>query len=446
MCLQAAAAAQPVAPVDAPPAATSVVRSEEPLNLRQAIERALETHIKTRVNKEKIRESEARAAQAWAEINPTVTFNANQYNRTINLASQGLSGSNLPIPAFVGPFYTFDARVQVLYNFLDSAKRWRIKAAEVGKLVSEQELELARQQVDLLTATAYVNLLSARHARQAGLADLALTNKNLELARHQKQQGVAAGIDVTRADAQRVEQELRQASLDDKVRRANLELARLMGTPLATQYLPDESDLPPVEQGMTNESATQEGLANRIELKVARLREEQLDKEISAADAEDSPKMGIVADYGFAGNTPAQNVFGTHNVGLTLQVPIFDGGVSDAKMDVLKSQLEQSKLQRQDQEIQVEQDVRSSFLKLQLARQQIVTARASLVLAQKEMTMATDRFAAGLGTSVELVDAQAKLARARDAEVQALVAYQLAQVELAASIGKPELIIGGNKS
>jgi len=433
-------------PVSAPPAATAVVKSEEPLNLRQAVERALETHLKTRINKEKIRESEARVAEALAGLNPTVTFNANQYNRTINLASQGLSGADLPIPAFVGPFYTFDARVQVLYTFLDAAKRWKVKAAEIGKLVSEQELVLARQQVDLLAASAYVNLLSARHAQQAGLADLALTNKNLELARHQKQQGVAAGIDVTRADSQRVEQELRQAALDDKVRRANLELARLMGTPLGTQYLPDESDLPPLEQGLTVESASKLGFENRVELQVARLREEQLGHEISAADAEDSPKMGLVADYGFAGNTPAQNIYGTHNVGLTLQVPLFDGGLSDARMDTLKSQLEQVKIQRQDQEIQVEHDVRSSFLKLDLARQQIVTARASLVLAQKEMTMATDRFAAGLGTSLELVDAQAKLARARDAEVQALVAYQLAQVELAASMGKPELFIQGGKS
>ena len=423
-----------------------MVRSEEPLTLRQAVERALETHLKTRINKEKIRESEARVAEALAGLNPTVTFNANQYNRTINLASQGLSGADLPIPAFIGPFYTFDARVQVLYTFLDAAKRWKVKAAEVGKLVSEQELVLARQQVDLLAASAYVNLLSARHAQQAGLADLALTNKNLELARHQKQQGVAAGIDVTRADSQRVEQELRQAALDDKVRRANLELARLMGTPLGTQYQPDESDFPPLEQGLTVESASKVGFENRVELQVARLREEQLGHEISAADAEDSPKMGLVADYGFAGNTPALNVFGTHNVGLTLQVPIFDGGLSDARMDALRSQLEQVKIQRSDQEIQVEQDVRSSFLKLDLARQQIVTARASLVLAQKEMTMATDRFAAGLGTSLELVDAQAKLARARDAEVQALVAYQLAQVELAASMGKPELIIQGGKS
>jgi len=433
-------AAQPVAPVAAPPA---MVFKEEPLSLQQAVERALETHVKTRVNKEKIRESEARVAEAWAGLNPTVNFNAGQYNRSINLAAQGLSGASLPIPIFVGPFYSFDARVQFLYNFLDASKRWKVKASEVGKLISEQEFVLARQQVDLLAASAYVQLVSARNARTAGLADLALTNKNLELAQHQKQQGVAAGIDVTRADSQRVEQELRQSNLDDRVRRANLDLARLMGTPLGTQYLPDQAELPPIEQGLTPEAAFKIGFENRVELQVARLQEEQLGHQISAADASDSPKMGLVGDYGFAGNTPALNVFGTHNVGLTLQIPLYDGGLSEAQMDTLKSQLEQVRLQRHDQEIQVEQDVRSSFLKLDLARQQIVTARASLVLAQKEMTMSTDRFGAGLGTSLELVDAQAKLARARAAEVQALVAYQIAQVQLASSMGKPELILGG---
>lgn len=436
MGLTSGVAAQPAAP-------PVVVGKEEPLSLQQAVERALETHIKTRVNKEKIRESEARVAEALAGLNPTVSFNAAQYNRSINLAAQGLSGANLPIPAFVGPFYSFDARVQFLYHFLDASKRWRVKASEVGKLISEQELVLARQQVDLLAASAYVQLVSARNARAAGLADLALTNKNLELAQHQKEQGVAAGIDVTRADSQRVEQELRQSNLDDRVRRANLDLARLMGTPLGTQYLPDQAALPPIEQGLTQEAAFRIGLENRVELQVARLQEEQLGHEISAADASDSPKMGLVGDYGFAGNTPALNVFGTHNVGLTLQIPLFDGGLSEAQMDGLKSQLEQVRLQRQDQEIQVEQEVRSAFLKLDLARQQIVTARASLVLAQREMTMSTDRFGAGLGTSLELVDAQAKLARARDAEVQALVTYQIAQVQLASSIGKPELILGG---
>lgn len=419
-----------------------LAQSEEPLTLRQTVDRAVQTHLKSRLNLEKIRESEAHLAEAWAGLNPTVTLNANQYNRTINLASQGLSGSELPIPALVGPFFTFDSRVQVIYKFLDASQRWKIKSAEVGKEISAQEYELARQQVDLLAASAYINLLSSLHAQQAGLADLQLAEKNLELARHQKEQGVAAGIDVTRADARRVEQQLKQAQLDDKVRRGHLELARLTGAPLQTRFRPEESALPPLE--MTLEAARAVAEEHRVELRVARLKEDQLKHQVSAAEAEDSPTMNVAADYGFAGNTPSQNIFGTHNVGLNLQFPLFDGGVSEARADAFRSQLRQAEIEHEDQRVQVEQDVRSSFLKLELARQQIVTARASLVLAQREMTMSSDRFAAGLGTSVELVDAQAKLARARDAEVQALVAFQLAQVELAANVGRPELMFEGD--
>ncbi|MBN9415225.1 MAG: TolC family protein [Candidatus Eremiobacteraeota bacterium] len=429
----------------APLAAQPLPPVEEPLTLRQTVDRALESHLKSKLNLEKIRESEAHLAEAWAGLNPTVNLNANQYNRTINLASQGLGGSSLPIPSLVGPFFTFDARVQVVYKFLDASQRWKIKSAEVGREISRQEYELARQQVDLLASTAYINLLSALHAQQAGQADLQLAQKNLDLARHQREQGVAAGIDVTRADARRVEQELKQAQLDDKVRRGNLDLARLIGAPLNTHYRPQESALAALEDGLTVEAANQVAQEHRVELQVARLKEEQLHHEVSAADAEDSPTMNLAADYGFAGNTPTQNIFGTHNVGINLSIPLFDGGVSDAKSDTFRSQLRQAEIEHQDQQLQVEQDVRGSFLKLQLARQQIVTARASLVLAQREMTMSSDRFAAGLGTSVELVDAQAKLARARDAEVQALVAYQLAQVELAANMGRPELVLQGEK-
>ncbi|ODT74301.1 hypothetical protein ABS71_05815 [bacterium SCN 62-11] len=390
----------------APLAAQPLPPVEEPLTLRQTVDRALESHLKSKLNLEKIRESEAHLAEAWAGLNPTVNLNANQYNRTINLASQGLGGSSLPIPSLVGPFFTFDARVQVVYKFLDASQRWKIKSAEVGREISRQEYELAR---------------------------------------HQREQGVAAGIDVTRADARRVEQELKQAQLDDKVRRGNLDLARLIGAPLNTHYRPQESALAALEDGLTVEAANQVAQEHRVELQVARLKEEQLHHEVSAADAEDSPTMNLAADYGFAGNTPTQNIFGTHNVGINLSIPLFDGGVSDAKSDTFRSQLRQAEIEHQDQQLQVEQDVRGSFLKLQLARQQIVTARASLVLAQREMTMSSDRFAAGLGTSVELVDAQAKLARARDAEVQALVAYQLAQVELAANMGRPELVLQGEK-
>lgn len=380
---------------------------------------------------------------AWAALNPQVQFSAGQSNRTANLAAQGLAGGAFPIAPFLGPFYSFDSRVQLVYNLMDAANRWKVRTTQLGQELAQDELLLARRQVGVLTSLAYVNLVSAQHAQKAGLADLALAQRLVELAQHQKQAGIAAGIDVTRAQTQLTEQLLRQRQLDDRVDRASLELARLMGTPLNARFAPDESPLPPVDPALTPEAATDQARQYRVELQLARLRENILDTEISAAQASDSPRLGLVADYGFSGNTPGSNVYGTHNVGLSLQVPLYDGGLSQAQTQALQSQLEQAHLQRQDQEIQVEQEVRSSFLKLQLARQQIETAGAAVALAEKEVTMSTDRFRAGLTNSLEMVTAQTNLTRARDAQVQALVSLQLAQIELAASMGRPELILPG---
>ena len=421
------------------------VQPEQPITLRQAVESALETHLNTRLSRERIRESEARIGQSLAALNPQVNFSAGQYNRSINLAAQGLAGGGggLPIPTFIGPFYSFDSRVQLVYNFVDAANKWKLRSAEVGRQLADDELVLARRQVGVLTCLAYVQLLGARHAQQAGLADVALAERLLALAKNQKEAGVAAGIDVTRADTQLVEQQLRQRSLDEQVLRASLELARLTGRALTSRFSPQESPLPALEQRLTPDTAAQRGRQDRIELRLARLREDQLDTEISAADASNSPRLGVVADYGFTGNTPGSNVFGTHNVGLALQIPLYDGGLSQARVATLRSQLEQARLQRQDEEIQVEQEVRSAFLKLDLAGHQTTTARAGTILAEREVTMATDRFRAGLTNSLEVVNAQASLTRTRDAEVRAQLNYQLALIELAASMGKPEMILEG---
>lgn len=413
------------------------------LSLAQAVQLSLQSHLQTRLSHERIRESEARLEQSWAALNPQVHFTMGQYNRTLNLASQGLSGPNVPIPTVVGPFYSFDSRIQMLYNFLDSANHWKVRSSEISAEISRQDELLSRQTVGVLTSLAYVQLISAQQSLQAGLADLELSEKLVQLARHQKEVGVAAGIDVTRAETQQVEQTLRQRALLEQLQRARLELARLTGLPLNSPIEPAPSAMPPMGAELTPDSATRRALEHRVELQLARLRENHLHSQVSAEQAQNAPRLGVLADYGFSGNTPGMNLTGTHNVGLLLQMPLYDGGLSQAREKALLSQVEQARMQLEDQQIQVEQEVRSAFLKLELARQQIETSRVGVVLAEKEMTMSSDRFRHGLTDSLEVVAAQSALARARNAQVQATVNLQLAQIQLAASMGQPELILEG---
>ena len=66
----------------------------------------------------------------------------------------------------------------------------------------------------------------------------------------------------------------------------------------------------------------------------------------------------------------------------------------------------------------------------------VAAARAGLDLAGQELELARDRFAAGVSDNVEVVDAQAALAEARDTRVSALAEYARARINLAAALGR----------
>jgi outer membrane protein len=411
------------------------------IDLRQVYDWATGANLQSQVASERIRESEARIQQSWAALNPQVRFTATQYNRTVNLAQQGLTGSGFPVGPLVGPFNSFDSRVQVLYTFIDAAARWRVRTAEIGRVISEAQERLARQQVGTLAALAYVQLLAARDQLASIEADIALARRTVKLARNQQEAGVAAGIDVTRASNNLAQQTLRQQAAAQQVRTANLELARITGRPLGTIFQPLDTRVEQADASLTLDTAVQLATRQRVELQVAQLQQDELAVQVSAQQASNSPTLGIAADYGLAGSTPTSNVFGTHNVGLVLNFPLYDGGLSEGRENELRSQLEQARLRREDLRVQVEQDVRTAFLALELAQQQRTTARSGVELAQRELEMASDRFAAGLTTSLEVTSAQATLARAREAETQAQIQVQIAIIRLAASMGDPGAVV-----
>lgn len=427
-------------PNTVPPLIPSATGAGVAIDLRTAYGEAVRTNVNSLVAKERIREAEARIDQAWAALLPNLKFAASQYNRTVNLAAQGLAGGStaLPIPTFVGPFYTFDARLQAVYTFFNPEARWLVRSEEAGRLIRETQVKLTAQQVGTSAATAYVQLISAQDVQASIAADLEVARQTLQLARDQKAVGVAAGIDVTRAETQLTEQILRQQSADQQVAVANLNLARILGTPLGQVFQPRKNVIPSLGAAYDLNSAVALARVKRVELAVYEGQERQMLAQINAAEASTDPTLGVVADYGFNGNTPTQNIYGTHNVGVVLNFPFYDGGLADGRANEIRSQLEQTKAKHRDQLVQIEQDVRTAFLNLQLTVQQQAAAAAEVALAQKELIQSSDRFAAGLTNNLEVTQAQASLSRARQNLTQARVSYASAVLQLAVAIGNPE--------
>ena len=109
---------------------------------------------------------------------------------------------------------------------------------------------------------------------------------------------------------------------------------------------------------------------------------------------------------------------------------------------LLREEMERTK----DLRRQIELDIRLSIDRLKSADLQVAAAREGLELAQKEYAQAERRFEAGVGSSIEVTDAQTRLARARENRIQALFAFNLAQLDLCNSMGTIKQIIPGDRN
>jgi outer membrane protein TolC len=146
------------------------------------------------------------------------------------------------------------------------------------------------------------------------------------------------------------------------------------------------------------------------------------------------PSLVAFANYGSIG-TGIDHALPTRAYGLSLRVPVFDGGRRDARRAETLSQYRAEKIRTNDLKEQVELDVRLALDSLHSAQDQVKVAEEGLELAENELTQARRRYDAGVAVGLEVTDAQTRLERARDNRIAALFNYNLARIDLAQAMG-----------
>ena len=122
--------------------------------------------------------------------------------------------------------------------------------------------------------------------------------------------------------------------------------------------------------------------------------------------------------------------------GVSLKVPFYYGGAIDARVDEVSSARNANEAGFYELKVQVEEDVRLALKKLAAAAERVGAVEETVALAENELVMARDRFAAGVGDNLELTNSQTVLSRARDSYVNALAGYHVLRVNLALARGK----------
>jgi outer membrane protein len=428
----------------AAPAAIGADQARGPLSLslKRAVELAAspEGSANVQLAAESLKQAQERSAESRAALLPNVDSYVNYQSRTANLAAMGIKFSLPPafplqIPTFVGPFTTMDARFTATQSIFDFSSIRRLQASRSGVAAARQDAENAGEQVAAQVARAYLAAVKADADVQTAEANVALSDAVLVQANHQKTAGTGTGIEITRARVQLANDRQRLLVSQNARRSAHLRLLRAMGASLDTELvLTDQLGYLPVD-AVTLEQARAQALAQRPDYQAQRDREAVARLSASATKLERVPSVQAFGDYGAIGTGPGA-ALPTRTYGISVRVPLFDGGRRDARREETASQYRAERVRTNDLKEQIELDVRLALDALQSADDQVKVAREGVDLARNELAQARRRYDAGVAAGIEVTDAQTRLERALDNQTAALYSYNVAQIDLAQSMGK----------
>ena len=410
------------------------------LSLKRAVQLAAspEGNTQMRLSAEALKQAESRSAQAHAALMPDVWGAISEQNMTRNLAAVGIQiDSPIPgfqIPTFVGPFSTLDARVSATQTVFDLSMYRRFQASKAGVSAARSDVNKNGEQVAAQVARAYLAAVRADADVETAKSNVTLSEAVLKQAENQKAAGTGTGIEITRSRVQLANDQQRLLVAENARRAASLQLLRAIGLRLDTELvLTDKLQYIPVD-AVTLEQAKAKALSTRPDLEAQRERESTARISASATKMERLPTVAAFGDYGSSG-TWVDNALPTRTVGISMRVPLFDGGRREARRAESDSQYRAEKVKTNDLKEQIELDVRLALDELRSAEEQVRVAREGLGLAENELAQARRRFDAGVAIGLEVTDAQSRLARARDNQTAALYNYNVGRIDLAQAMG-----------
>jgi outer membrane protein len=419
------------------------------LSLKQAVLQAIsrEGSAQIQLSGEALKQANSRSAQARAALLPNVDSSFSYRNQTVNLSANGLrfdiptvQGFSFAFPSLVGPFNVMDARISGSQSIFDFSSIRRFQASRAGVSAAESDRSASEEQVAAQVARAYLSAIRTDADVDTAQANIKLSQALLTQAENQKQAGAGTGIEITRARVQLANDRQRLLVAENVRRNAHLRLLRTMDMRLDIEMeLTDKLGYIPVE-AMTLEKAREQALDSRPDLKAQQQRENVARLSSSATKLERLPSLSAFGDYGDIGSG-INNALPTRLYGVTLRVPIYDGGRRDARRAEAASQYRSEKVRTGDLREQIELEVRLALDSLHSAEEQVKVAREGLELSENELAQARRRYEAGAANGVEVTDAQTRLERARDNQTEALYNYNLARIDLEQAMGKARISV-----
>lgn len=358
----------------------------------------------------------------------------------------------------LNPSYSTDLSLSLSQPLLRNAgvrtNTHAIRVAQYQSLISEARTKLEVIRVIADVDRVYWRLYAAQRELEVRKQEYDLAVAQLERARRRVAKGDAAEVEITRAEAgvaQRVEAII---LAENAVRDAERLLKRILNRPdlgMETATIVELSTAPnPMRYELDAIDLADAALATRMEMLELEL---LIAQDVSSIDFARNQKLPLVTlDYRYNINglgsvwndsldLMLDRSFEDHVVGLSVEVPLGNNAAKSRFNQAIYTRLQ--RLATKDQRrAQIINEVFNALDQLEANWQRVLASARSALLEARVLEAEQRQFDLGLRTSTDVLDAQARYANARSAEIRALAEYQIAQVDLAFATG---MLLGASK-
>jgi outer membrane protein TolC len=390
-----------------------------------------------------------------------VPWHGGSFSAQLNNTRQATDSLNaLYNPSYV-PNWSATYTQPLMRNFSIDSNRQQILVTKINQEISDLQLQQIITNTLANVRNAYWDYVFAVQSVEVARGSLALAEELLRNNQAKVEIGTMAPIDVVQAQSQAAAQRQVLVSAEGTMRTAEIALKRLVvsGTndPLWTSAIDpvDRPDFRPEPVDLV--ASTQRALTARTDVQQAKKNLEANDITMKLLQDQVLPQADLITRYATTGQggTRYETTGNGVNRVVTSTIPGGYGdalsmllkqklptwsfavnfsyplGTSAAQASVARARIQQNQIdvQLKQLELQVTSDVANAAVQVQNNAERVQAAQAARDLAQQQLDAENSKFAVGMSTNFQVVQAQRDLATARNNELQAVLAYRRALVE-----------------
>lgn len=373
---------------------------------------------------------------------PVVSFQAD-YQRTNHIPEFGVlrpdGTSNVIFPDLPNNYRT---RLDLRWPIYSGGRVEALaRAATAERDASARDLEAARQDLRLEITRAYWAVLTARESVEVLEGAVERVEAQLRDVRNFLEVGLVPPNEVLTVESERSRQEVLLIEARNRAEVVAADLRRLLGVPAETRLtLTSTLEVPP-NAPTAVEALIGEATAARADREALELRAAAARAQRDAAATGLRPTVAIGGGYDYARPNPRflpreDRWKRSWDATVSLNWRLWDGGRTAAQIAEAGARQRAIAARLRDFDSRLALEVRQRTLDLEAARAAIPAAADAVRSAAEARRVVTERFAAGVATSTDALDAQAVLLRAELGLTRARASARLAEAQLERALGR----------